>query len=61
MQNIVNPRGVAGGGHFFFFFFKKTLVLVFDRSRVSYQPVFPLKKAKNVLGAKNNNVQFLRF
>ena len=44
--------------------FVKALVLVFDRSRESLplvvtSPFYPLKKAKNVLGAINNN--FLNF
>ena len=44
--------------------FVKALVLVFDRSRevlplVVTRPFYPLKKAKNVLGAINNN--FLKF
>ena len=40
--------------------FVKALVLVFDRSRESLplvvtSPFYPLKKAKNILGAINNN------
>ena len=43
--------------------FVKTLVLDFDRSRVSLprvitSPFYPLKKAKFVLGAINNNFHF---
>ena len=46
--------------------FVKTLVLVYDRSRVSLpwvvtSPFYLLKKAKNVLGAINNNFHFLPF
>ena len=46
--------------------FVKTLVLDFDRSRVSLPrvvtgPFYPLKKAKNVLGAIKNNFLFLPF
>ena len=44
--------------------FVKTLVLDFDRNRVSLPrvitgPFYPLKKAKIVLGAINNNFHFL--
>ena len=46
--------------------FVKTLVLDFDRSRVSLprvitSPFYPLKKAKIVLGAINNNFHFFAF
>ena len=39
----------------------KTLVMGIDRSRVSLPSVLSVKKAKNVLDAKNNNFHFLRF
>ena len=39
----------------------KAPVLGADRSRVALPPVFILKKAKNVMDAKNNNFHFLRF
>ena len=46
--------------------FVKTLVFVFDRSRVSLPrvvtgPFYPLKKDINVRGAINNNFHFLPF
>ena len=55
MQNIVNQQCIAGAASVY----KNTGI---DRGRVSISSVFYLlKKAKNVLDAKNNNFHFLRF